>query len=210
MPYIMHPDDDAHDAADALLSWYATGQLDVHDHALVVAHLSSCARCQRQLVVERRLIDEFRTPISDVDSGWSRLRARIETPAIARPRFASTAVELSKLVSRRPVAALVAAQFAILILAGGIVLSLSRPEYRALGSTSAVPAANLIIVFRPKTTEQDMRGVLRASGASLVGGPTSADAYLLHVAAADRPKAIARLKSDGHVKMAQPIDGSRP
>jgi len=146
----MRPDDNAHDEAEALLPWYATGQLDVGDRALVDAHLVSCARC----------------------------------------------------------VAVAAAQFAFLILAGGILLSLSRPDYRALGSASAAPAANLIVIFRPDATEQDMRSVLRASGASLVGGPTSADAYLLHVAAADRPTAIARLQSDRHVQMAQPIDGS--
>ena len=210
MPDLMRPDDNAHDEADALLPWFATGQLDARDRALVDAHLSSCARCQRQLVVERRLIDEFRASTPEVDSGWSRLRTRIEVPAeapaIVRPRFARTATELWRLVSRPPVAAFAAAQFAFLILAGGILLSLSRPDYRALGSTSVAPVANLIVIFRPDATEQDMRGVLRASGASLVGGPTSADAYLLHVDAANRLTAIARLQSDRHVQMAQPID----
>lgn len=208
MPDLMRPDDNAHDEADALLPWYATGQLEARDRALVDAHLVSCARCQRQLVVERRLIDEFRASAPEVDSGWARLRTRIEVPAIVRPRFTRTLAELWSLVTRPPVAAFAAAQFAFLILAGGILLSLSRPDYRALGSTSVAPSANLIVIFRPDATEQDMRGVLRASGASLVGGPTSADAYLLHVAAAARPTAIARLQSDRHVQMAQPIDGS--
>ena len=50
---------DSHREAEELLPWYATGQLDADDRALVEAHLSSCAHCQRQLQAERRMIDEF-------------------------------------------------------------------------------------------------------------------------------------------------------
>jgi hypothetical protein len=55
-----------------------------------------------------------------------------------------------------------------------------------------------------------MRGALGAAGASIVGGPTSADAYLLHVAPAGRQNSLARLQADANVQLAQPIDGVVP
>jgi hypothetical protein len=66
----------------------------------------------------------------------------------------------------------------------------------------------MIVMFQGNTTEQQMRHALNASGASLVGGPTEADAYLLHVRANERARAIASLQSDRHVTLAQPIDGT--
>jgi hypothetical protein len=66
----------------------------------------------------------------------------------------------------------------------------------------------VIILFRPEATEAGMRSALRQSGASLVGGPTDADAYLLNVPEAQRPTALARLRADREVLMAEPIDGA--
>jgi hypothetical protein len=48
---------------------------------------------------------------------------------------------------------------------------------------------------------------LATSGAALVGGPTEADAYLLHVPANARPAALEKLRKDSNVTLAQPIDG---
>ena len=62
-------------------------------------------------------------------------------------------------------------------------------------------------MFKPDAREADMRAALAASGASLVGGPTDADAYLLHVPAGARPSALAKLGADRNVTLAQPIDG---
>ena len=53
-----------------------------------------------------------------------------------------------------------------------------------------------------------MRSALRQSGASLVGGPTDADAWLLSVPSAQRSVALARLRADREVVMAEPIDGA--
>jgi hypothetical protein len=62
-------------------------------------------------------------------------------------------------------------------------------------------------MFRADTTEAQMRTLLRANGASLAGGPTSTDAYLLRVPPRSRTAVLAKLRSDGHVVLAQPIDG---
>ena len=61
---------------------------------------------------------------------------------------------------------------------------------------------------RAALAEAMVRDVLRAAGASIVGGPTSANAYLLHVAPGQRRIALAKLQSDDNVQMAEPIDGT--
>ena len=112
-------------------------------------------------------------------------------------------------MSRQPaVAMLAAAQVGFLVLSAGILLSLSRPTYHALASPPPPAAANVIVIFRADATEEDIRDALKASGASIVGGPTAADAYLLRVSASQRPQALSRLRSDDDVQMAEPIDGN--
>jgi hypothetical protein len=54
-----------------------------------------------------------------------------------------------------------------------------------------------------------MNELLRINGASIVGGPTSTDAFLLKVPAESRETALAHLRADRHVLMAQPIDGAK-
>jgi len=111
-------------------------------------------------------------------------------------------------LARPSVAAFAFAQLLFLVVAGSILLSLSRPAYRALASAPPPQSANVIAMFRPNTTESQIRELLQGNGASLVGGPTPADAYLLRVPARSRQAVLQRLRSDSHVLMAQPIDGN--
>ena len=212
MPDFLRTDETPHQSAEALLPWYVTGQLDDDDRECVEQHLQSCVECQQQLFVERRIIDEFRTLTPTVENGWARLRARIEGPVPSQPpKIVQAAMEVWNALVRPPVMGFVAAQAVFLILGASLVLSLNRPAapaYHALGSAPAPAAANVIVLFRPGATEAEIRNALRASDASLVGGPTDADAYLLHVPANARPKAVVILQSSSQVEMAQPIDGA--
>jgi hypothetical protein len=79
-----------------------------------------------------------------------------------------------------------------------------------LGSPPPTAAANIVVIFRADATEADIRDALRTSGASIIGGPTAADAYLLRVAANQRPLALNKLRSDDDVQMAEPIDETSP
>lgn len=200
--------EDAHDEAEALLPWYATGQLERADRVLVEGHLSFCARCQRQLSVERRLVDEFRSLDPKVDSSWALLRAKITPRAKRRLPLPRTIRDFWNVLSRPVVATLAVAQVAFVVVAATMLLSLNRPTYQALGSASAPPAANIIVIFRPDATEQDIRDALRTSSTSMAGGPTPAGAYLLQVPANRRAAALASLQSDDDVQMAEPIDGA--
>jgi len=200
-----------HDEAEELLPWYATGKLDEADQAKVDAHLSSCAYCRQQLALERQLIREFQAVTPEVESGWARLRNRIEAPApvrIARPLRPGMVAEAWAFLTRPAVAALATAQLAFVLVAGAVLLSLSQPSYHVLGSAPAPSSGNIIVMFRADATEFDLRKALNAAHASIVDGPTAANAYLLHVAPAQRPAALAKLRSDDNVQLAQAIDGA--
>ena len=202
---------DTHEQAEELLPWYATGQLDEADRSIVETHLAACARCQRQLAGERRMVDRFQSFSPEVDSGWARMRQRIEAPQ--RPRqswIGQAASDFWQLLKRPAIAALATAQVGLLAIAAAIAPSLgSAPAYVALGDPAQPsPSANVIILFRPEATEVGMRTALRQSGASLVGGPTDADAYLLSVPARQRSTALEKLRADREVIMAEPIDGA--
>lgn len=200
---------DPHEQAEELLPWYATGQLDEADRSLIDAHLVACARCQRQLAGERRMVDRFQSFSPEVDSGWARIRQRLEAPAVERPSWVvQTATDIWQMLKRPAVAVLATAQIGLLAIAAAIAPSLSTaPAYVALGDRAAeAPAANVIILFSPQATEADMRSAMRDSGASLVGGPTDADAYLLRVAPDQRTPSLTKLRDNGAVLMAEPID----
>jgi hypothetical protein len=199
---------ESHDEAEELLPWYVTGQLDENDRERVEQHLSSCAKCRDQLGFERRMVHEFRAQAPEIDSGWARLRDRIEGQRQAPQPVKRPANDFWSVVKQPGVVALAAAQVGFLVIGGSVLLSLTQPKYHALGSPPAPATANVIVIFRADATEQDIRDAMRASGASIVGGPTSADAYLLRVPANRRQYALARLQADDEVQMAEPIDGA--
>ena len=211
MPDIIQTMIEPHHEAEELLPWYVTGQLDLEEQALVEAHVSSCAHCRRQLAFERRMIDEFAAMTPEVDSGWAQLRRRLEPQHRASlwDRITSEAGAAWQTFTRPAVAALAVAQLAFVGIAGALLFSLSQPSYRALGSAPPPQSANVIAMFRADTTETQLADLLRANGASLVGGPTSTDAYMLRVPASSRSSALERLRADRHVLMAEPIDGKQ-
>lgn len=201
-----------HDEAEELLPWYATGRLEASERARVEAHLSSCVSCRQQLALERQLIDEFQSMTPEIDSGWARLRSRIQAPTAipAQPNRPNAFAELWAALGKPAVIAFAVAELAFVVVAGSVLLSLSRPAYRTLGSAPVPTTANVIVMFRGNATEDQMSAALKSASASMVDGPTPVGAYLLHVPSQQRESAVAKLQSNGIVQMAQPIDGGQP
>lgn len=196
-------DRDGHHGVRELLPWYVTGQLDAAEAARVEAHLDRCAECQAELRFQERLESEVARLPLEVEAGWTRMRRRVEGDRPerrvlrglqARARWLGWGVA------------------AVLMLGLGVLLAPSlRPapaagSYHALGETSAVASGNVVVIFRPDTTEKSMREALKASGARLVDGPTPADAYVLRVPPAQREAALASLRARREIVMAQPVD----
>ena len=200
--------DERHLEAEELLPWYVTGQLEESDRSFFENHLASCARCQRALAAERLLIDQYLTIDKEIDESWSRLQARIAPRPRPVSAVARAASEFRDLLRRPGVAMLAAAQLSFVLVGGALLLSLTRPDYHALGGPGIATDANIIVIFRSDATADDLRDTLRKTHASLVGGPTSTGAYLVHVSSRDRPDALTRLRSDDDVEMAEPIDGT--
>jgi hypothetical protein len=199
---------DLHEDVNALLPWYVTGRLDADDCVRVEAHISGCAQCQADLAAERRLqavVAETPEPLGDVEAAWRRFELLPSEPGTKR-----TVMQQWR-QSPNWMRWAVAAQLVLLVLGGGAWVlrpaPAAAPAYHTLSAAPEPAAANLVVVFRPDTPESDLRRVLRDNHARLVGGPTAADAYLLHVTPADRPAALTRLRGNHAVVLAEPVDG---
>jgi hypothetical protein len=198
-------DADAHFAVRALLPWYATNRIEPDEAAQVQAHLAGCASCSAELETERRLqaAQPLSTAPGDVERGLAKMRKRIGSDAQrAQP---TPTVWLRWILG---------VQFAI-IAALTMMLMLPRPgidggyAYRALGAPGVAATANALVMFKPGATEQEIRTALRASGARLVDGPTASNAYLLTLRGEDHVGAIARLRAQPAVSLAESLD-ARP
>ena len=204
MADIIRLNDDPHAQTQHLLPWYVTGALEGKELAQVEQHLTDCAECREDAEIEKALASQVRTLPCDVERGWATLKARIDGAPRPAPRKAP-------LLSRRiPILWAVAAQAAILAIVVPVMsLAPVRPPllYRTLGATPAV-SGNLIVVFRPDAPESALRAILIQNQARIVDGPTSADAYVLHVAPERHAAVLARLKGDPNVALAEPLDGA--
>lgn len=216
--------DERHQQVQNLLPWYVNDTLDEDEAAAVEAHLVECEECRADLMSERALGSETALALMDVDQGWAAMRERIEAGERPPEKSDATALPLppsaeglvpfrrKNILSRRiPIGWALAAQAAALVLViGGAEFARpsAEPTYHALGSTPAPAAGNVIVIFRPDATEQAMRAALAGSGTRLVDGPTASGAYVLHADAAKRADALAALRADSHIVLAEPIDGS--
>ena len=196
---------DEHRELRDLLPWYVTGQLDAAEATRVEAHLDECAECEAEIRFEERLEAEVARLPLDVEQGWARMRQRLAEDRPGR-RMANA------ITARAPWLGWGVA--AAMMLSIGVIMSPAlRPAaapdaYHTLGAAPAAAAGNVVVIFRPDTTERQMREALRASNARLVDGPTQADAYVLQIPAARRELALATLRARHEVVLAEPIDGA--
>lgn len=180
-----------HETVQELLPWYLTQHLDANELALVEQHLAVCARCRADLAFERQLQDKLAgLPAGDrAEQGIARLRPQL----LAQPRD-SPWRQL-----RRTLAAV--SLVAVPALLWGL-----WPAYRTLGPVAA--PANLIVKFRPGIEEQEVRRHL-PEGASLVG-TTVTQGWLLSISPSRRDQALAQLRADPAVLLAEPLDTGTP
>jgi hypothetical protein len=207
MSSTVNPGTEAHKQARQLLPWLLAGTLEGAELAMVQEHLKSCERCRADLAWERKLraAGQQCEPALDPDRALAQLLPRLgqqeRTRSIpARLRSALAANENSWL---RWAAA---AQFGVIaVLALLLVRSGSDDaSYRGLGAGERAQG-NLVVMFRPDTTEAELRRILRANQAYVVDGPTTLDAYVLAVPPSRAASTAQRLRAEPAVTLAQPL-----
>jgi anti-sigma factor RsiW len=187
---------DEHIAVQALLPWYARGQLGDEETGQVQRHLLQCQACRNELAAERPMqtllnVADALPPGGDVEAGLAKLRAQLQPPAAAAraPRWMPWALGLQ--------GAAVAMLLGLWLQARDDV-----PDYQGLSSAETAPvAADALVMFKPGTSERALRELLQAQGASIVAGPTETGAWLLRV----EPRGLVALRASPLVALAEPL-----
>ena len=135
--------------------------------------------------------------MTDVDQRWSALSASVAA-AGENPRSAGIAEWLK--TRWFPLTVAIQCVLVVAVAIGWFAIPQQAEPFRALGAppTAGAVSANALVVFRPSASEAEMRAALRAHNAQLVGGPTVADAYLLHLPELS-DRALASLREEASV-----------
>lgn len=212
-----------HLKAQRLLPWLLTGTLEGAELVLLQRHLDTCAACRADLARERRLraIGQAE-PRLDPEAALARLAPRLPArlPPCLPPQPAPRTGHVRNLLrwacglaaNDSPwLRTLAAAQFALnaALLALLLAQSLAKPagdgaRYRLMGTAEPV-RGDLIVGFRPDTPERELRRIFEASGTRVLDGPTVTGAYVLAARGAPPARALARLRAEPAVTLAQPL-----
>jgi Putative zinc-finger len=203
----------AHHAAEELLPWFVNGTLDADDLASVEQHLGECTRCQHEVDSLRELKAAYvSSEISpDPASAFQKLHGQLAGPKTRRrPRLLPDLSQLWQQAQRWTPWALAAQLLVIVVLGAMLVGEGGRTTlYRTLGAADARhPRGNLVVVFDPRITEAELRQIVHATGARIVDGPTTADAYVLELPAARQAAVLEALRAQRAVVLAERLESS--
>jgi anti-sigma factor RsiW len=198
-----------HERVEQLLPWYVNATLPADERAMVDAHLADCAECRAELASERVLAAGIAGLPVEMEQSWAAFEKRLDAapiPARLRP------VPLW----RRQVG--IGWMAAPLAAAAAVVLAISLPArapvdhtYTALGSAPTSQPGNVIVMFKPDTSERQLSTALSEVAGRVVDGPTTTGAYILSVAPGTRDVAVGRLRRNAQITLAEPIDaGAQP
>ena len=195
-----------HETTQELLPWLLAGTLDSAELAKVQSHLQSCPQCRAELDWQRKL--RAAAPAADAAFDADRALAKL------LPRLGPRESRIGVLVRWREAFAAnsawlrwtALAQFAAIGVLAVVLARLDRNpgDYRALGAAPRA-AGNAVVMFKPNTTEREIRRILQASGARLVDGPTVTDAYVLALPTTQTNAALTLMRSETAVTLAQSL-----
>jgi hypothetical protein len=197
MSVVIPMEHDEHVAVQALLPWYARGQLGERETADMQRHLLHCPACRNELAAEQPMQALLNAAGAvpeggDVEAGLAKLHARMQPQRQAEPR-----------APRWMPWALGLQGCAVVMLLGLWLHGRDvEPAYQGLSAAGTAPvAADALVMFKPGTSEQQLRELLQAEGAGIVAGPTQTGAYLLRVDA----RGLAELRAAAIVQLAEPL-----
>jgi hypothetical protein len=229
-----------HQHIEQLLPWYVTGQLSPDDRHLVEAHAADCEDCRAEIAEEMALAEALQTlppppalaqlrpaesilaqigaekPHLRTSASW--VRPQRGWPQRLQQRLRQGFTSLGP--NRRTVAGVMAAQAAAICFLIAVPIGqnggsnpLTDPNsaaYRGLSGGPVGASGNGLAVFDPLATERDIRRALKGVDASIVDGPTDGDAYLLHLPEDSREAALAKLRANPAVDLAEAVDPEEP
>jgi hypothetical protein len=226
--------DRIHQRVWELLPWYVNGSLSQRERERVETHLAGCRRCQEEERASRRTAETVKSAGEVAPTPhpvqFQRVLARIdeaEREAPARggmwPRLAAPFRALIE-ATPRPLRGALVAQVAVIVMLVGVLVwpelqsgpRRAQPPavYRTLSDSapppaSLAPALRLRVMFSPKATERQIRGLLLGVRGEITGGPSPLGVYTLSVpAGSDSLQAVlARLRSEPQVVLAEPVAG---
>jgi anti-sigma factor RsiW len=201
-----------HDAVQELLPWFVTGTLSPAETGRVEGHLADCEACREDLAFERKLAKGVASLPLNADDGWQAMKLRMAAePSQPRSNGAVRLLRRRVPVAWAMVGSLAASVALAVVITGVRPTPAPQPTYHTLGSSAADAQGQVVVLFRPDTTEQQMRVVLAAQGARLVDGPTAAGAYVLHIDSGKPDDAIKALRQSSQVVLAEPLtEDGRP
>jgi hypothetical protein len=163
-----------------LLPWYANGTLRLGQRQDLESHLKDCPECSREL-------DELRTLQSSVagaaknapePSPFLFTRALVRVEEYEREKARRRWWQVSPGLTR----AVIAAQFAVILLAGGLLLYRER-QFATLSGPAAGTASGprIVLGFQEGVPEQTMRQVIRGLKGNIVAGPSALGLYTIEL-----------------------------
>jgi len=195
--------------AQKLLPWFAVGALDSDEARAVEAHLEDSPELRRELaelqVLEREVSEvrehepAFRPAM--IDDALRRIdEYEGSRTAPAMPGVFERAIEWLRetlvggwVGSPGGARLAIAAQFALILMLGGILLAPQAPDRSdatfatAAGGNGAdaIAGTTLTVTFQPDATEQRMRAALADIGGEIVAGPSSQGGYQVRIESVD-------------------------
>jgi hypothetical protein len=204
----------AHREAQDLLPWLANGRIDGAELQRVQAHLDTCATCRAELdtLYTMQDVGDLPAPGLDVDKAFARLLPQLDAvaPADAAPVVPGWRTRLAA-NDGRWLRVAVGLQFCAIVVLGALLvrpsgdtqMAAQDANYRVLGADAGVDSI-VAVTFKPDTPEHELRRIVTASGAHIVGGPTVTGAWMLGSAKAPAHVA-ARLRAESAVTLAEPL-----
>lgn len=199
----MADDEKRDEGLDLLLPWYVNGTLEAEEREQIEAYLERNAEARDEVELLRALrqqVKEKKFENSPGELGLQRLKRDIKQDSEQHKGSSDKMTGRVVTVASfwRPLA--VAACLAVVIQAGVMIGFTGGPggELEPAGKTISV----LQVTFAPDATEQDIREVLQAAGASIADGPTALGIYNLRLVDPDATtveEALAALRANGTV-----------
>ena len=198
----------SHKVAHVLLPWFVNGTLKEDELAFVRRHLDECVDCRQEVdwLRELRAACIAGETMPGTSVVFRNLRHQLEGPR--DETNSSTRLRPSGRDVPRWWRWAVAAQFATIILLGGLLLASTDDSslYRTLGDGDRGPATgSLVVVFDPSVSMAEVQRILQSAGARIVDGPTQANGYVLEAPPGKTDQALQAIRSERAALLVEPL-----